>query len=72
MFGNPVFKEHVENKQDGKVFGCTMDSGQNKDTLFCESVNNHQDCITTGRGWKGFNEVHRDRIPWMDGNMELF
>ena len=60
MFGNPVLGEHMENKQDGKVFGGTMDSGRNEDTLFCQSVNDHQDCITTGRGRKGFNKVHRD------------
>ena len=60
MFGNPVLGEHVENEQDGKVFGGTMDSGQNEDTLFCESVNDHQDRITTRRGQKGFNEGHRD------------
>ena len=55
-----VIGEHVEDEQDGRVFGGTMDSGQNEDTLFCESVNDHQDRITTRRGWKGFNEVHRD------------
>ena len=71
MFGNPMFGEHVENKQDGKVFRSAMNSGQNEDTLFCESVNDHQDRITTGRGRKGFNEVHRNRIPQMDGNREL-
>ena len=71
MFRNPVLGEHVENKQDGKVFRGAMNSGQNKDTLLCQSVNNHQDRITTRRGWKGFNEVHRDWIPQMDGDREL-
>ena len=60
MFGNPMLGEHVENKQDGKVFWGTMNSGWNEDTLFCQLVNDHQDRITTGRGQKGFNEVHRD------------
>ena len=41
MFENPVLGEHVENKQDGKVFGGTINSGWNEDTLFCELVNDH-------------------------------
>ena len=41
MFGNPMLGEHVENEQDCKVFGGTINSGWNEDTLFCESVNNH-------------------------------
>ena len=59
MFGDPMLGEHVENEQDRKVFGGTMNSGWNEYTLFCESVNNHQDRITTGKGWNGFNEVHK-------------
>ena len=50
MLENPVLGEHVETKQDSKVFGSTMNSGQKEDTLFCELVNDHQDRITTGRG----------------------
>ena len=43
MLRNSVFGEHMSNEQNCKVFGGTMDSCWNEDTLLGKAVNNHQD-----------------------------
>ena len=48
-----------------------MDSSRDEYALLGESINNHEDCITTRGGRKSLNEIHRDGIPRTFGDGEL-
>ena len=58
MFRDDVFREHMHNKYDCKVFGGTMDCCRDEYSLLGESVYNYEDGVAIGRRWKGLYEIH--------------
>ena len=63
MTWDAMFGEDVENEQFGESCCGKFVVGRDEYALFCEAVDDDEDCgMSCGRG-KLFYEVHRDRIP---------
>ena len=45
---------------------------KDEDALFTEMIHDHQDCGVSGGDQELFNEVHGDRVPWLQRDGELF
>jgi len=45
---------------------------RDKDHLLGKPVDYDQDSVKSREWWKFLNEVYRNRIPWLFGDMKLF
>ncbi|KIJ12689.1 hypothetical protein PAXINDRAFT_82472 [Paxillus involutus ATCC 200175] len=72
MGGNSVLGKRVEEKdlcKSRRVYGVVC---QDEYSLLGKAVNDYQDSGETARGREFLNEIHRDGVPWLIGNGELF
>ena len=71
MVRNSVLGEDVRYEDLGELLGGAGDCCQSEYGLLGEPINDYQNGVGAIRERKGFNVVHRDRIPRMRRNREL-
>ena len=70
--GNFVLREDMEKEELCELWRCDHVVGWNEYALFRQMVNDHKDGGKSG-GWRElFDEVHRNGVPWLLGDWELF
>ena len=69
---NSVLREDMEKEELCELRRCNRVVGWNEYALFRQTVNDHKDGGKSG-GWRElFDEVHRNGVPWLLGDRELF
>ena len=70
--GNSMLREDMEKEELCELRRCDCVMGWNEYALFRQTVNDHKDGGKSG-GWRElFDEVHRNGVPWLLGDRELF
>ena len=70
--GNSMLREDMEKEELCELRRCNRVVGWNEYALFRQMVNDHKDGGKSGGRRELFDEVHRNGVPWLLGDRELF